>query len=98
MKRVDEIMTMKVEEPDGFNDCRCVKCDTRIGWFGKLSDPVPCDKCGHINTYNCGNLNEARKRVIQIIALEELVEELNDEKDKAVVLGIIKELEESKHV
>lgn len=29
-----------------FIDARCRKCNTRIGWFGKMTDMPACHRCG----------------------------------------------------
>ena len=36
----------------GFNDCRCQKCNSTIGWLGELSEPPPCSSCGHVSDYS----------------------------------------------
>lgn len=51
----------------GFNDCRCQKCDAKIGWFGELAKPPPCDECGHVSDYSDSErkIAEARRRVLE---------------------------------
>lgn len=62
----------KVEEqPTGFNDCRCEKCDAKVGWFGSLSEPPRC-KCGHLSDYSDveKQLDAARAKLIAEIEAE----------------------------
>jgi hypothetical protein len=57
-----------------FNDCRCQKCNTQIGWLGELSDPPPCPNCGHKGDYSDTKkkIDEARNALFEVWELERL--------------------------
>lgn len=55
-----------------FNDCRCQKCDAKIGWLGELSNPPPCPECGYVSDYSDveKGLAEAREQLLREIDRE----------------------------
>jgi NAD-dependent SIR2 family protein deacetylase len=56
-----------------FNDCRCARCDAKVGWLGELSNPPPCPECDYINNYSdvAEELEKARVVFTEILDLEE---------------------------